>query len=383
MEADQNAIMKQHIFLSVVNLLLINLCVSQGAPGSTNQNETRRGVVYNKIADHKQDERRVGLYRYYSLYFTDSNIYPNADAIDLVDAYNKEATLEDIRASRVQFKELNFVAPEPTINERVRLDSITAIKPGKAINDLFKAAIKTFSDKFKQAVSNKNLPAAFIDSLAKFRRQILPVINMSSFKIASTQMEFLLFSLNDINRFVEQLSLTDSLPLRRAVSEMMQDFFDYRSSSLKFGMMGGSASGHNNKPVANTLYLAGYINPADDGPSRSTDVSIANANVYVYTRGTNGKWDQAPKPNSYNVYYGANGLKYSLTPGCDTLSFFKFRPSVPASTLPVFLAKGSYCFVLQDINTHQIFLRPDLNLRDNQVIDNTKLIKLCFKVENH
>ncbi len=112
------------------------------------------------------------------------------------------------------------------------------------------------------------------------------------------------------------------------------------------------------------------------------DADLPNGNIYVYTMNASGSWDEQPKPGAFNVYYGPNGLKYSLTEGCDTLSFFKYHPLVPASILPVILAKGNYCFVLQDVSFNQLFLRPDINLRDNKVVDDRQLIKLCFRVEN-
>ena len=372
--------MKQYI---IAALLIVTVQVSFGQ-SPFNIKVKRIETIHTKIVNQKKDEKRIELYRFFSKYFTDSNIYPNPDAIDLVDAYNKELTLEEIKSSQVTFKELLFEDVAPAVKEKIKTDSVLAAKPNRTQNVSFKSAIETFSQKYKLIKENAVLAASFRDSLAVFGRQVLPLIHINSYKIPAMQMEFFTFSLNDINQLIEQLPLPGNVARIMAVNELMKDFFEFKANSIKNGMYRSSPAAYGKHAAANGLYFAAYNPPLEAEPLKVDERNeLANANIYVYTRGANGKWDQAPKPNSYNVFYGPNGLKYSLTPGCDTLSFFKFRPSVPASTLPVVLAKGNYCFVLQDVNTHQLFLRPDINLRDNQVVDHTKLIRLCFKVENH
>jgi hypothetical protein len=201
-------------------------------------------------------------------------------------------------------------------------------------------------------------------------------------------MDFFLTSLTDINHFLDQLAKEDDANTRMTIRELMDDFFAYALPAKKSNIMHHPTAF--NQTTSNIFSYASYLEPGsgqNELPDEENELpdeenELPNANVYVYTRGADGKWNQAPKPDAFNVYYGANGLQYSLKPGCDTLSFFKFHPTAPASTLPVILPKGNVCFVLQDIETKKLTVKPGINLRDNKEVDDKKLIILCFKVEN-
>jgi len=366
------------VFLISLGLTGVVLFRAPAQTGITAEQRSRQ--IADRIIVHKNNPSRVQLYKFYSGYFVSNNIYPNADAIDLVDAYNKQATYEDILEKRVDFKSLML----PPLTEKQvqyhKQEYLLMTKRVMAVNDLFKKAAAQFVQKLPAVSAAGHLPQAFIDSLQQFGNKILPGINNQSANIPSLQLSFFLTSLNHINQFLDQLSGGDDEAVRATVGELMEDFYAYPVAVMK--------NFKSHLPAAfdargTGLYqYAVYRNDDLIKHAAPAEMELPNANVYVYTRGADGKWSQAPKPDAFNVYYGANGFKYSLKPGCDTLSFFTFHPLEPASTLPVVLPRGNVCFVLQDVNTKRLIIKPDINLRDNKEVDDKQLIKLCFKVEN-
>ncbi len=372
--------MKQCII--TVCLIFMVIMVSSGQSPQSIKN-LRMAEISERFVLQKKNPARMELYRFFSEYFTDNNIYPNPDAIDLIDAYNKQTGMEEIKLNRFKFKAIKFPVVSNELKTKINEHRALVIKTNVMLNNSFKSAVKTFNRMRWMVNALYKIPRTFKDSLATFGKQILPGINNYSENISALQMEFFLISLQDINKLMEQLPRSTNTTLAlQAISEMMDDFFEFNIGSTK-GIIRRDTNGFIPDNKKSAFYFAGYDPGMADKTSHDEDEpELPNANVYVYTKGAEGKWSQEPKPYSFNVYYGANGLKYSLTPGCDTLSFFKYHPSVPASTLPVFLAKGNYCFVLQDVTNKRLYLRPGINLRDNKVIDDMKLIKLCFIVEN-
>lgn len=364
--------------------LIILLLVGVASQASKSQNadqvkQLRINTISNKILMQKKDPARIQLYALYSNYFIENNIYPNADAIDLIDAYNKSSNYDDIQNGRTDLKLLQ-IAP-------VKIDAgnYNLLRQNVRQIDLFHTQSQSFYNKVTavMGLSEEIAPPDFKNVLLNAREKILPGINSNAENIPALQMDFFLNSLIDINRSMDVL-ITGSDPAntRLEIDELLEDFTAYHVNSSRMMQPrrpGGSAKLDEKKY---SFFTASYTLENKNTYEMPDDADLPNADVYVYTRDAAGNWDQQPKPQAFNVYYGSNGLKYSLRPGCDTLSFFKYHPSVPASTLPVILAKGNYCFVLEDVNNHQLYIRPDINLRDNKVVDDRKLIMLCFKVEN-
>ena len=339
----------------------------------------RINTISDKILMQKKNPARVEIYALYSNYFTDNNIYPNADAIDLIDAYNKDNTYDEIKSGRANLKLLQ-VAPV-----KVDAGNYNLMRQNARQIQLFHAASESFYNKVNMAsaLSEETAPPDFKNQLLNSRDKILPNINANAESIPALQMDFFLNSLIYVNRLIDLLA-TGSGPANThlSIAELLEDFAAYKVNKVRMMQPHSPAGSATLNNGSNSFFNASYTMEGNTSYLVPDDADLPNADIYVYTRDPSGSWDQQPKPNAFNVYYGPNGLKYSLTEGCDTLSFFKYHPSVPASTLPVILAKGNYCFVLQDVNTNQLFLRPDINLRDNKVIDDSQLIKLCFKVEN-
>jgi len=368
--------MKQLIILLLV---VIISPASQSQSTDHQMKMLRINTISDKILTQKKDPARLQIYALYSNYFTENNIYPNEDAIDLIDAYNKNNNYDDIQSGRANLKLLQ-VTP-------VHIDAgnYNLMRQNARQIELFHTQSGSFYNKVATAngLSEEIAPQNFKNVLLNSSNKILPNINANAENIPALQMDFFLNSLIDINRLMDVLATgNDPANTRLAISELLQDFTAYNVNTVKMMRPRTPAGSAMLNKRSNLFLAASYTTESNSTYTAPGDADLPNADIYVYTRDASGSWDQQPKPNAFNVYYGPNGLKYSLTAGCDTLSFFRYHPSVPASTLPVILAKGNFCFVLQDVNTNQLFLRPDINLRDNKVVDDRQLIKLCFKVEN-
>lgn len=368
--------MKQLIILLLAGTTSI---ASQSQSTDYQTKMLRVNTISKKFLMQKKNPARVEMYALYSNYFTENNIYPNADAIDLIDAYNKDNNYDDIQSGRTSLKLLQ-VTP-------VKIDAgnYNLMRQNARQIELFHTQSESFYNKVATAngLSEEIAPTDFKNVLLNSRNKILPNINANAENIPALQMDFFLNSLIDVNRLMDLL-IAGSEPAntRLAIGELLEDFTAYKVNTVKMMRPHVPAGSAILNKRSNLFFTASYITESNSSNLVPVDADLPNADIYVYTRNESGNWDQEPKPEAFNVYYGPNGLKYSLTEGCDTLSFFRYHPSVPASTLPVILAKGNYCFVLQDVNTNQLFIRPDINLRDNKVVDDRQLIKLCFKVEN-
>lgn len=364
----------------LIILLLVGVASHVSKSQSTDQaKQLRINTISSKILMQKNDPARVQLYALYSNYFIENNIYPNADAIDLIDAYNKSNNYDDIQKGRTHLKLLQ-IAPV-----KVDAANYNLMRQNVRQIELFHTQSQSFYNKVAGVIglSKEIASSDFKNVLLNARDKVLPNINSNAENIPALQMDFFLNSLIDINRSMDMLIAgSDPANTRFAIDELLEDFTAYNVNSPK--MMQPRRPGVSAKldEKKYSFFTASYTLENKNTYEMPDDADLPNADIYVYTRDAAGNWDQQPKPQAFNVYYGPNGLKYSLTPGCDTLSFFKYHPLVPASTLPVILAKGNYCFVLEDVNNHQLFIRPDINLRDNKVVDDRKLIMLCFKVEN-
>jgi hypothetical protein len=360
-----------------LTVFLLMVVLSIKGVGQDSSQLKRINEVSARIMMQHNDPARLQMYALYSTYLTGNNIYPNPDAIDLIEAYNKNVSYTEIKNNTKVFKPLLLDTMNAESRKQVILlqNVIVTSTPER-----MKESSAIFNQKQEQvnALPYESVPANFKQSLLNFRNVILPHINDNAANIPTLQLDFFLASLNDINHLMDKITNSaDNTETMKAVKELMDDFVAYVAKPVKAIKYTPSHLNGGNMYHPNTLLriAAEIFSPADDA-------DLPNADVYVYTRDSLGKWDNKPKKDAFNVYYGANGLKYSLMPGCDTLSFFKYHPSVPASTLPITLAKGNYCFVLESVSTHKLYLRPDINLRDNKVVDEQKLIKLCFKADD-
>src|SRR6185503_17905001 len=141
---------------------------------TTNQIKMIRiNTISDKILMQKKDPARVEIYALYSNYFTENNIYPNADAIDLIDAYNKDNTYDEIKSGRANLKLLQ-VAPV-----KVDAGNYNLMRQNARQIQLFHTASESFYNKVNIAIGlpDETAPPDFKNQLLNSRDKILPNIN--------------------------------------------------------------------------------------------------------------------------------------------------------------------------------------------------------------
>jgi hypothetical protein len=351
---------------------------SQDADHALILKQQRMNVVTDRIQFSKKDVTRKPLYTAMTQYIVESNIYPNQDAIDLLYSYNKDVPNVEILNKPQSFKPLTIM--KSPVNKSPRMAMIAQVSP-----EFREKTFKRETENFQTKLANLQnapliLPNRIRDSLFQFRDHVLPAITSDLANIEFAQIEYFTGSLHDLNQWLDEYATdpnkVDAIP---AIEEIMDDFFVFHmkaqnpksqvpSHNFQHNKIpGGQQTKRTSSPV---LYLLTAV------------TSLPNADIYVYTRDKNGNWDQNPKQGAFEVYYDHNSVQYRLNPGCDTIGLFRFHPSVPASVLPVLLPEGNICFLLKDLSSGRLFVRPNINLTDNSVIDGNKLIVLCFKGEN-
>lgn len=366
-------------------LLICNLCLAaallvhgQGVNQVMILKQERMNQVNHRIQFSKKDANRMALYSAMSQYMVESNIYPNQDAIDLLYAYNKDVPNEEILNKPQSFKTL-AILKEP-VNKTARLAMITQVSPVIRENN-FRREADIFQTKL---ATLQKMPAkvtgGFRDSLSRFRVQVLPSITANLPNIEFAQIDYFTNSLHDINQWLDEYAAdSGQADAILAIEGIMYDFFVYpvkaqnSKSQIPVHNFQHKIISKSQKAVSVSFSLLA---------STTGITSLPNADIYVYTRDKSGHWDQKPKKEAFDVYFDHNAVQYRLKPGCDTISLFRSHPSVPASVLPVLLPEGNLCFLLRDLSNGRLYVRPNINLTDNSVIDDNKLIKLCFKAEN-
>ena len=340
--------------------------------------QQRMKLITDRIQFIKEDAARKPLYTAMTRYIVESNIYPNEDAIDLLYSYNKDLPNEEILNKPQTFKTLTIM--KSPIDKSPRMAMIMQVSPVTR-EKIFKSESENFQTKLANLQNRPlRLPGRLRDSLLRFRDQVLPAITADLANIEFAQIEYFTGSLHDLNQWLDEYAThRNTLDAVPAIEGIMNDFFVFHMKAqnpksqvpvhdFKRNKISGSQQAM--RTSSSLLYLITAV------------TSLPNADIYVYTRDKNGNWDQNPKQGAFEVYYDHNSVQYRLKPGCDTVGLFRFHPSVPASVLPVSLPEGNICFLLKDISSGRLFVRPNINLTDNSVIDGNKLIVLCFKGEN-
>src|SRR6185312_14055134 len=173
---------------------------------------------------------RVEIYALYSNYFTENNIYPNADAIDLIDAYNKDNTYDEIKSGRANLKLLQ-VAPV-----KVDAGNYNLMRQNARQIQLFHTASESFYNKVNIAIGlpDETAPPDFKNQLLNSRDKILPNINTNAESIPALQMDFFLNSLIDVNRLMDLLTTgSGTANTHLSIAELLEDFTAYKVNKVR------------------------------------------------------------------------------------------------------------------------------------------------------
>ncbi|MCW3094105.1 MAG: hypothetical protein JWP81_5174 [Ferruginibacter sp.] len=320
-------------------------------------------------------------------FFREENVYPTDDAVELMFQLNKPALLNWQGRSETD-SITKFQLPEAPGERYIKRQKMfeTESKPDRKSNILFFKSTRVFTRVYDSLKSMPQNTLRYPPELDTVKKRILPLISFRSFRISKIQMDYF------ENTVQELIGLLRTILKNNALREENTDAIIDICANLyviddivKENVQRKSAT-TNSSAYQKDIFFANYtLRNDDNAPSESNLDLPANADIYVYidTLYSNGSLRSStlPAEATFNIFYGSNGLRYSLTPNCDTLSFFANHPVDLASTLPIILAKGSYCFVLQDTKTKKLYFRPNVNLANNKVYDVRKIVKLPFRIE--
>jgi hypothetical protein len=166
-----------------------------------------------------------------------------------------------------------------------------------------------------------------------------------------------------------------------AIQELMKNLMAAGSFKKRIDFTGSKKSFSSSRPILYKIGSEGlhagydYFIPPDPTPP-------ANACVYVFLKNPDStKPNTIPEENAFRVYYGSNGIQFSLPSARDSLRLFTFQPLAHASTLPIILGHGNYCFLLVDVQTNKAYLKPNINLINNLEYTEDRLVILPFVIE--
>jgi hypothetical protein len=316
-------------------------------------------------------------------YLVKNNVYPTEDVGLIIYELNKNADSTTFQSTEAELALPVFTALSPVLLQQLNADYEIAKKNDPATNQLCRDQANTFNRNYEQYRSKHQEKSGFMDSLSILNNRLLPAIYNSYASTSKAKMEYFVNALLNINKMmalllnpISKVSVKTSVVVKKlpgnaisrekqielAIEALITDIWSagaYKAGPVKakFFRSGGNSA-------SSLFYL-----PMIDFHDMETDLPIyfeetdnpANAAVYVFAN-SNGAQSSKPEDSAYQVYFGSNGLKYSLPFTTDTLSLFNFRPVNLASTLPLVLGTGNYCFILKDIKTGRLTVKPDVNL---------------------
>lgn len=299
--------------------------------------------------------------------YTKNNIYPTKGSVTLIYKLNPDLDADKPIPAGYKLRTPHFTPASADLLEQSRQEYVRLKVPNPSENEIFLGQSKTYDTQLATLQKTITFSPGFTDTTEKFRSIILPGINAKAPIICQAQMQYFNNELRHINQLMDDIiqGRRNDISMIFSINQMIGDFMEITGwpQKKKVQRVTGKFA----------VRFADVYTPWDNPP---------NADIYVFRPTTAGEQDTLPSMQAYDVYYDSNGFIYSLTAGCDTLSFFANHPQSPASTLPLTLGKGNYCFVLRDRNTGKIYLQPGVNLAVNKDYDENNRVIIPFYLED-
>jgi hypothetical protein len=315
-----------------------------------------------------------------AIYMVKYNVYPTEDMSYIIYELNKSRNIS-YQSTQDTLKMPKFTALSSEAIVQLQTEYGIAKKNDPETNNLFKNEADFFNNYFNRYHSVNQAITPFFDSLTMLNARLIPAIKNSVTSISKAKMEYFLKALRNINAMMNLLlsgsnnhSKTKAIyhkldgsqqvaekNIQETIEALIADIWSagvYKAIYFKTKLKASQFNTH----VDLFMPLSSLMEKRKSREFYFFDTdNPANAAIYVYVN-DNGAQSESPANKRYQVFYGSNGLKYSLSFTTDTLSLFNFRPQNLASTLPIVLGTGRYCFVLRDISTGKLEIRPDVDL---------------------
>jgi hypothetical protein len=349
--------------------------------------ETPRGYV---LLEHSHDEFEATLgehgyisdadYRYLFDYLKENNIYINIDGLRIMYELNRDNMNSQGWQSteRKAPSHPNYPPADGQLQAEANTEYSRSSLPDNSSTAKFYSFKKTFDSLYNILREKPQLSQGWRDTLAFFQNSVLRIVVRHANSICESLMDYYDLTLSSLNRLLDSL-LRNSIENSgsKHTNHLLKDQYAIRSLIEDFQipeeMLPPQFSAWSSPQQDSKIWFASY-RPA----SSRTINSPANANIYIFKLDRNGNQKHNPEMHRYEIYYGPNGMTYSLTPHCDTLSYFVLHPTNRASNLPVVLGKGNYCFILKEVSTGKLIMQKDVNLANEAAYDDQHPVRLCF-----
>lgn len=352
-------------------------------------NFQKRQVNYNAVindmaavkAPQKDTLKPTSSYKVANFYAA-KNVYPTQSSVAFIYRLNPQLDASKPVPEGFQLKTLHFtpVSEEQLAISKVEYDRLKVPNPSE--NDIFFSQSKLYAERLAVLQRIMKFTSGFRDSTQKFRDSVLPGISQRAGVICAAQMQYFNLELKHILDLMGGIIQTHGYETRitysidQMIGDMMQiTGFGLVDNIIKLNKYKANRTTGGKESLATLAFdISNFYTPWENPP---------NVDIYVYKSTSTGEQDTLPVMNGFDVYYDSNGYTYSLTPGCDTLSFFTIHPLSPASTLPLVLGKGNYCFILKDRSTGRISFHPNVNLSSGTFDENNRIaIPFCIDEDN-
>jgi hypothetical protein len=322
-----------------------------------------------------------------STYFIQKKVYPNEDAVRLIQELNP--TIDMSAEAHVISGDTHFILPNyPPVNKNVLIQfKAEYLKDASRDHPDLNQSFKNLSDTFNQIFQRQSVPGdeagkKYYDSLAFFNSRILPYINNSAQSISRLQMRYFITELKALN---ESLSKKKLPPVayggRPSVSHeiasyVIEDFYEIANPvqvkrSLYTQRVRAVGNSFEDKEHLDLIFFDGL---------QATPFAC---NLYIYGKDESGKRKQDPEMGSFDVWVGSK-MKYDTrAKGSAPESYGFVKMGNPASTLPFYIGLGKWVVVMKKQGPDGVYLSKEISIYSETELEpeDPDARKVCYVLD--
>lgn len=321
-----------------------------------------------------------------STYFVQEKVYPNEDAVKLIQQLNPKVDMSD--GAKAVNGDTRLVLPNypqvrPEVLSRFNADYSIAASPDPVLIQNFKNSSDIFNRIFQQLpVPDDDAGKKYYDSLAFFNNSILPYVNNSAQSISRLQMRYFYTELTALNR---TLGKKKSSPVaygkkptvsHETASYIIEDFYEI-ASPVQI-----------HKKSLYTQKLTKSLSSIDKKDFKMIFFDNLNAtpfacNLYIYGKDDSGNRKQDPEMDSYDVWVGDKMSFSTSVKDSDPESYGFTKMGNPASTLPFNIGLGKWIVVMKKKSPDGVYLYKEISIFSETETepDNPNARKVCYILE--
>ena len=322
-----------------------------------------------------------------STYLIQEKVYPNDDAVRLVQELNPKIDMTGDASAIPGDTRLilpNYPPAKEDVIVKFNAEYLTDASPDGNLNQVF----KNLSDAFNQIFQRLTVPEdeagkKYYDSLAFFNSRILPYINNSAQSISRLQMVYFNKELSALNESFSMRRLPAGAYRRgggnshETASYILRDFYEIanpvqirkRSIYTERVTRGGSST-WNKKDFELTFF-------------DNLNAKPFACNLYIYGKDDSGKRKQDPEMELYEVWVGDKMSFNTSVTGSAPESYGFLKMGNPASTLPFNIGLGKWIVVMKKKGPGGVYLFKEISIFSETEMepDNPNARKVCYVLD--